>query len=362
MVEEFLEKKKQKLFSGILLLFLFLLPITLLLSFLKLEIPFIICLFILGIILLIEGADWVVYTATHFARGFGVPPLIIGLFFVAVFSSIPEIAVVLYSVKTGHPDLALATIIGTVLATIGIGLGLSAMIKQLTIRSLTVLLEAPFVLLAGVVVFVLSFRLFDFGSSEYVLGKIDGIIMLLFFLMFLVYTWKYTVAQESKRVAAEFQEEFGKGMIPVIRALFVFVVGIVAVLLGSRFVVNSAIGIGTYFGISETTLGLTLVAVGIAIPELVLSLVGLFKKEYDLVVGNVLGSNIITLLFVGGIATLMSPLKVNVHLLFIDMIFLILYASLFQIFIISQRTISRREGFVLFGIYAMYFVYVLVFT
>lgn len=361
MVEEFLEKKKQKLFSGILLMFLFLLPITLLLSFLKLEVPFIICLFILGVILLVEGADWVVYTATHFARLFGVPPLIIGLFFVAVFSSVPEFAVVLYAIATEHSTLALATMIGSTIATIGLVLGLSAIIVPLQIRSFTVLLEAPFLLLATVVIFVLSFRLFDFGSSQYILGKIDGVIMILFFIMFLAYTWKYTVVHESKRVEKEYRQEFGKGLIHFVRALFVFAVGVIAVSLGAKFVVSTSIGLANTFGMSETTTGLTLVAVGTALPELVISLVGLFKKEYDLVVGNILGSNIITLLFIGGVAALFGPLKVDVHLLFIDMVFLILYASVFQIFIVSNRTISRKEGIILFGVYVLYFFYTLLY-
>ncbi|MEK6867301.1 MAG: sodium:calcium antiporter, partial [Nanoarchaeota archaeon] len=344
----FLEKKKQQFFGGFLLFVLFMLILISIFSFFSWKWPFVISLFIIGVVLLIEGSDWVVHSATHIARGLSISPVLIGLFFVAVFSSVPELAVILYAAFTGHSSLALGTMIGSVITTLGLVIGLSAMITPISVYSFTVLLEAPFLLLSAVLLFVLSFRLFDFGSSDYVLGKIDGALLLLFFLLFLVYTWHSTVSRESKRVEQEFQYAFGTGMLPIFRTLFVFCVGLVSVFFGAKFVVITSVDIAAGFGINEAIIGLTLVAVATSLPELVLSLVGLFQKEYDLVVGNILGANIITLLFIGGITMLVQPLFVDTHLLFIDMIVLIFFCAMFQVFITTDKKITKVEGGVLF--------------
>ena len=110
-------------------------------------------------------------------------------------------------------------------------------------------------------------------------------------------------------------------------------------------------------GVSDAVIGLTLVAVGTALPEFVVSLVGLMKKEYDLVVGNILGANIITLLLIPGVISLFTPLHIDPHILFIDMIVLIGFAAIFQVFITTNKTVTRREGFVLFFLYLLYFGY-----
>lgn len=357
MDQVFIEKKKRTFFSGLSFFFLSLILLALLFSTLHLTLLFTICLFILGVVLLIEGADWIVHSSTHLARALGIPPVVIGIVFVAVMTSIPEFAVTMYGSFTGKPDIALGTLIGSNIATIGLVIGLAAMISPLVVHSFTILLETPFMLLSSVLFFVLSFRLFDFGSAEYVIGRIDGLILLLFFLMFLVYTWHQTSRYESQAVQKEFQQEFGSGMLPIFRTLFVFFVGLFAVFLGAKFVVGSGEQIARAFGVSDAIIGLTLIAVSTTLPELMVTLVGVFKKEYDLVVGNIIGSNIITLLFIGGFASVLHPFIVDVHLVFIDMLVLILFCVLFQVFITTDKTITRFEGAVLFICYLIYFSY-----
>ena len=353
----FIEKKKRTFLSWLSFFFLSLILLTLLFSSLHFSLAFSVCLFVLGVVLLIEGADWIVHSSTHLARALGIPPVVIGIVFVAVMTSIPEFAVTLYASFTGKPDIALGTLIGSNIATIGLVIGLAAMISPLVVRSFTILLETPFMLLSSVLFFVLSFRLFDFGSSVYVLGRIDGLILILFFLMFLVYIWRQTEKNSSKVVQKEFQNEFGSGMLPFFRTFFVFFVGLCSVFLGAKFVVGSGSAIAHAFGVSDAVIGLTLIAVGTTLPELMVTIVGLFKKEYDLVVGNIIGSNIITLLFIGGFAALLHPFSVDVHLLFVDMIVLILFCVLFQVFITTDKTITRFEGAVLFICYLLYFFY-----
>ncbi len=354
---KFLEKKKKQFFGGFLLVIVLLVLFVSLSSIFSWKLPFVISLFIVGVILLIEGADWVVHSATHLAASFGIHPLLIGLFIVAVFSSIPEFAVTLYAAFTGHPDIAIGTMIGSVITTLGLIIGISAILSPLVVHSFTVLLEAPFLLLSAVLLFVLSFRLLDFGSADYVIGRVDGLLLLLFFLIFLVYTWHSTVRKESKRVVTEFRNAFGTGFLPLFQTLFVFCVGFLAVFFGAKFVVTTAVDIARDFGVNEAIIGITLVAVGTSLPEFVISLVGLFQKEYDLVVGNILGANIITLLFIGGVTTFFQPLFVDTHLLFIDMIVLIIFCALFQVFITTDRKITRVEGGVLFFLYVIYFGY-----
>ncbi|MFA6889202.1 MAG: calcium/sodium antiporter [Candidatus Woesearchaeota archaeon] len=362
MDDAFIERKKKSMFKGILLFFMCMLIITAVLSLFKVPLPFTICLFIIGIVLLVEGADWMISSAAHLAKHLKIPPIIVGLFFVAVFTSIPELAVSVYSAYLGEADIALGTIIGSSITNIGLVLGVTAMISPLVVESFTVLLEAPFLLLASVILFVLSFRLFDFGSATYIIGKLDGLLMLLFFLIFIVYTWKNTVFKESQKVSDEFMTAFTTGLIPFAKTLFVFLIGLGAVFLGASIVVNTGLGIATGFHIEKTVVGLILIAIGTSLPEFVVALVGMYKKEYDLVIGNILGSCIITILFVVGITALYKPLLVNVHLVFVDMIVLMLMACFFQIFITTDKTVSRKEGAVLFLMYLCYIVYTIIYA
>ena len=355
----FIERKKKSMFSGILLFLVCMLALTAVLSFFNVQMPFTVCLFIVGIVLLVEGADWMISSASYLAKHLKIPPIIVGLLFVAVLTSIPELAVSLYSAYLGEPDIALGTIIGSSITTIGLVLGVTAMFSPLVVESFTVLLEAPFLLLASVILFVLSFRLFDFGSATYIIGRIDGLLMLLFFLIFLVYTWKNTVFRESQKVSDEFMTAFKTGLVPFVKTLFVFLIGLGALFLGAKIVVNTGMGIAAGFGIEKTVIGLILIAIGTSLPEFIVALVGMYKKEYDLVIGNILGSCIITILFVGGITALYKPLLVNVHLVFVDMIVLMLMACFFQIFITSDKTVSRKEGTVLFVLYLVYIGYLI---
>ncbi len=363
MDQEFIDKKKKTFLSGLSFFFLLLVFLSVLFSTYNWQWPFSATIFILGVVLLIEGADWIVHSSTHLARSLGMPPVVIGLLFVACMTSIPEFAVTLYASFTGKPDIALGTLIGSNIATIGLVIGIAAMISPLVVHSFTILLETPFLLLSSVLIFVLSFRLFDFGSSTYVLGKIDGLILLLFFLMFLVYTRHQIERKESKTVQKKFFKEFssesGKSAVPLFRTLFVFFVGLFAVFLGAKFVVTSATLIARGFGVSEAIIGLTLIAVGTTLPELMISIVGILKKEYDLVIGNILGSNIITLLFISGFTAVLHPYVVDTHILFIDMLVLVLFCVLFQVFITTDKTITRTEGAILFICYLIYFFYLI---
>ncbi len=358
-MEPFLiDRLKQRFLSGLSFFFFCLVAFVLLFYYLEWAWGFLLTLFIVGVIFLLEGADWVIYTATHVARSLGVPPIVIGLTLVALGTSIPELAVTVFASISGKSSIALGNIVGSNIANIGLIAGLVAMMSPLVVQSFTVMLETPFMMLASVLFFVLSFRLFNFSSADYVLGQMDGVILLLFFLMFLVYTYKRAVTEESAAVQQEFSAEFGKKVVRLFRTLAVFGIGIVCVLLGAKFVVYSSTGIARGLGVSEAFIALTMIALGTSLPELMVSIVAVLKKEYDLSVGNIIGSNIINLLFVGGIAALLHPLVVDMHLLFVDMIVMILFTVFFQVFITTDKKVTRFEGAVLFLSYLVYLGYI----
>jgi cation:H+ antiporter len=351
-----IDRAKQRFLGGLSLFFFCMVALCLVFLYLDLTWPFLVTLFIVGVALLLEGADWVVHSSTHIAHSLGIHPVVIGLTLVALGTSIPEFAVTIFASITGKTSIALGNIVGSNIANIGLVAGVTAMINPLFVRSFTVMLEAPFMMLASVLLFVLSFRIFDFGSADYVLGKIDGVLMLLFFIMFLVYTYKRSI-DETETVTEQFSKAFGNGFQPVFRGFLVLILGFVCIFLGAKFMVFSGAEIARGLGIGEVIIGLTVVALGTSLPELVVGIVAIMKKEYDLVVGNVIGSNVINILLVGGIASLLGPLVVDVHLLFIDMLVMILFAVFFQVFITTDKAITRVEGTILFSAYLLYIGY-----
>jgi cation:H+ antiporter len=351
-----IDQAKQQFLSGLSLFFFCMVALCLVFFYLGWDSAFLGTLFIVGVALLLEGADWVVYSSTHLARSLGINPVVIGLTLVALGTSIPEFAVTLFASLTGKTSIALGNIVGSNIANVGLIAGVTAMMSPLFVRSFTVMLEAPFMMLASVLFFVLSFSIFDFGSTDYVLGKIDGVIMLLFFLMFVVYTFKRS-KEESAAVRKEFGGAFGKGMVRVMRTFLVMLIGFVCIFLGAKFMVFSGSELAIRLGVSEAIIALTVMSLGTSLPELVVGVVAIMKKEYDLVVGNIIGSNVINILLIGGIVALLGPLVVDVHILFVDMIVMILFAVFFQVFITTDKKVTRFEGAVLFSGYLMYIGY-----
>ncbi|PIN77193.1 sodium:proton exchanger [Candidatus Woesearchaeota archaeon CG10_big_fil_rev_8_21_14_0_10_34_8] len=352
-----IDRAKQQFLGGLSLFFFCMVALCLLFFYFEITWAFLLTLFIVGVALLLEGADWVVYGSTRLARFLGVSPVVVGLTLVAFGTSIPELAVTIFASITGKSSIALGNIVGSNIANVGLIAGLTAMVSPLLVQSFTVMLEAPFMMLASVLLFVLSFRLFDMGSADYVLGKLDGVVLLLFFLMFLVYTYKRASKKESKSVEKKFASEFGTGVIKICRTFLVFIVGFICVFLGAKFMVFSGSEIARGLGVSEAIIALTVIAVGTSLPELMVSIVAIMKKEYDLVVGTVIGSNIINILLIGGIASLLGPMIVDVHMVFVDIIVLILFAVFFQVFITTDKKVTRIEGAVLFLGYLAYIFY-----
>ncbi|MBS3176212.1 calcium/sodium antiporter [Candidatus Woesearchaeota archaeon] len=311
-----------------------------------------------GFILLIKGADFLVTGASKLAKHFGVSPLVIGLTVVAFGTSLPELAVSVLAAIQGNADISLGNVIGSNTANIGLILGITALLSPLTIAISTITIESPLMLMASFALLGLFGNSFWETSSEgFLLGRVDAIILLLLFAFFL-WCISYTAkSQRDKKFQAEFQEEFGQDRQSLSKSIGQIVLGIVLVVGGAQLLIIAATAFARAAGLSDALIGLTLVAVGTSLPELVTSVVAGLKKEAGIAVGNIIGSNIFNILFILGIAGLLAPLKVSATLFAVDTLVMIIAALVLQFFMVAGRKLDRTKGALLLLGYFGYLFY-----
>ncbi len=308
-----------------------------------------------GLAILIFGAEWLVQGASSIAKGFGVSSLVIGLTVVAFGTSAPELTVNLYSAVTGATDLAIGNIIGSNIANILLILGVTALIMPLAVQSSTVRWEIPLALLASILVYVFgSDVLFDQGAQN-VLTRTDGIALLGFFIIFMFYVFALIKSQPPPKDETE-----GKQLNPLI-SFGLVIAGLAGLVLGGKLLVDNAIIIATFAGLSEAVIGLTVVAVGTSLPELATSIVAALKKEADIAIGNIIGSNIFNVFWILGVTSIIAPLPspetFGVDALMAIFATLLLLGGLF----VGKRNILYRwEGSLFILVYISYIAYLLV--
>ena len=302
---------------------------------------------ILGFVLLIKGADFFVDGAAGIAAKFGVSQLVIGLTIVAMGTSAPEAAVSIISAINHSVGLAIGNVIGSNIMNIFLILGVTAVIAPLAMQVSTIRVEIPFVIFATFIVGVLGFA----GHS---ISRIDGILLLLLFGVYLAYLF-------IKNRKDDIEKE-DSALIRSNRILLgLLIAGIVMILLGSECVVRSASWIAETAGISERTIGITIVALGTSLPELVTCIVAATKNKADIAVGNIIGSNIFNLLFILGISSLITPLDYDPVFL-ADTGVCILAPVLLLVFAQNRKkTVSRVGGIVFLVCYAIYYTWVFIF-
>ncbi len=306
-----------------------------------------------GFYVLIKGADYLVNGASSLARRLGVPALVIGLTVVAFGTSAPELFVNVIAALNGSTDIAIGNVLGSNLANILVILGITAIVAPLTLQSSTVWKEIPFSLLAAVLVLVLGADMFFEGASQGLLGRIDGIVLLSFFVIFLVYTFGIRESGEQPKSKIE-QMSLWKSILFILG-------GLVALVLGGQFVVTGATAIALVLGISENLIGLTIVAVGTSLPELVSSIVAARKGHQDIAIGNVVGSNIFNIFFVLGATSIITPLPFNTP----NMIdgFAVVTATLlmfFLLFVGKRQALHRIEGTIFLLMYVGFIIFAIV--
>lgn len=302
-----------------------------------------------GFLLLIKGADWLVEGASALAKKYRVPDLAIGLTIVAFGTSAPELVVNVYAAMQNHQDIVFANVIGSNMFNLFAILGIAGIIAPLAVQSSTVWKEIPFSLLALVVIFILGNDAFMGGEN--IISRIDAFILLTFFLLFLYYIY---MQMKTDRTDASVEDKHLKPL----RIVLLIVLGLGGLVFGGRLVVTNAIELASAFGVSEKIIGLTIVAAGTSLPELATSVVAAIRKNNDIAVGNIIGSNIFNIFFILGISTMIRPLSFN--LAFNTDIYLVaagtflLFAAMF---LGGKRRLDRWEAVILLIIYIGYTIY-----
>lgn len=318
-------------------------------SFLQ-SVPFAVILLIIGFLFLVKGADAFVEGSSSIAKHFHVPSLIIGMTIVAMGTSLPETAVSVTAAIAGSNALAVSNAVGSNIFNLMVVIGVCAALTPVAVQKSTLKIDFPFSVFCAFLLLVL-------GRNRMVLTRVNGLILIVLFVFFLLYMIRS--AQHSKNSeSSELTEETAEmKVLSVPKSLLFIVLGIAAITFGSDWVVDGAKTIAAAFGISENLIGLTVVAFGTSLPELMTSIVAARKNEVDMALGNAIGSNIFNILMVLGIAAALNPItfiRENI----IDIIVLIGFSFIVWIMAWTRRRLSKPEGLAMILLYAGYVVYI----
>lgn len=308
-----------------------------------------------GIVAIVLSANWLVEGASSIAKKFGISDLVVGLTIVAFGTSAPELTINIFSALEGSTDIAIGNVLGSNIANIFLILGISAIIYPLVIQKNTTWKEIPFSLLAAVVLGIIANdELIDNSPTGNFVSAADGLVLLCFFVIFLVYTLEITKSQPA---AAE--EVVGKPL-PFWRASLYVVLGLLGLYFGGKYFVQGAISIASELGMSERLIGLTIVAVGTSLPELATSVVAAYRKNADIAVGNVVGSNIFNIFLILGLTSVIKPLPFSAASNFDIMVTIAASLLLFlTTMTFGRKKIDRVEGVIFLLLYGAYLFYII---
>jgi cation:H+ antiporter len=311
-------------------------------------------LFVLGFVVMIKGADFLVDGAASLAKRFNISNLVIGLTVVSFGTSAPELVVNIIASLNGSTDIAVGNILGSNIANILLILGVSALIYPLTVHKNTVKKEIPYSFFVCLILSILVGDIIFDGAPEGLLSRVDGLILIALFGAFLYYT--YRISKETN----ELPEEVEIKQLSVFRAILYLIIGIIGLVFGGQWIVDGAVVIATGLGMSESFIGLTVIAIGTSLPELATSAVAAYKRNTDIAIGNVVGSNIFNITWILGVSSLINPLVFNSHNL-VDLGVVLLATLLLVILIFAGRmfTLTKIEGSVFLLLYAAYIVFLI---
>ena len=311
-------------------------------------------LILIGFVLLIKGADFLVSGASEIAKKFNIPEIVIGLTVVAIGTSMPELVVSVTSAIEGHADLAIGNIVGSNMANLFLILGICAMIKPLKFKKETQIFEIPFTIFTTLLLFFLCIN----GTGEYknTIIKSEGFILLAFCILFIIYNLimaKKGEAFDNDGIILEMKTENKK--VSIFEALFGIVIGIIGLKIGGDLVVDNSVEIARILGITEKMISLTIVAFSTSLPELITSITATKKGDTDMAIGNVLGSQIFNILLIIGTSAVLSPIAYstsynsNLILLTIGTILLGLFP-----YIGKKDVMQRSNGLIFVITYVLY--------
>ncbi len=309
-------------------------------------------LLIVGFVLLVKGADLFVEGSSSLAKKFGVSELMIGLTVVAFGTSAPELAVSTTASLSGSNGIAISNVLGSNIFNFLLVIGTCSIIAPIHVNKSLTKKDFPILLGASLILALMLNDVLLFSSDNSILSRLDGIILLVLFVVFIFITINGALKQKST-VDVEQVESLSKP-----KTIIYIVVGLIGIVYGGNFIVDSATTIAITFGVSEVIIGLTVVAIGTSLPELVTSAVAAKKGNSDIALGNVIGSNLFNILLILGTASTISPIAVESESA-IDAFIALGVAFLVYIFALTKKKIDRTEGIILLSIFVIYNAYIL---
>lgn len=308
-------------------------------------------LFVIGFVILIKGADLLVDGAASIAKKFNISSIVIGLTIVAFGTSAPEFVVNIFASVKGNSEIAIGNILGSNIANIFLILGIAAVIHPIVAKENTAWKEIPLSLLAAIVLGVLANDALIDGGSFSGLTRIDGIVLLAFFIIFMHYTFGISEVTGD-------EENINIKILSNGKALIFILLGLAGLVLGGKWIVDGAVKIAELFEVSQSLIGLTVVAIGTSLPELATSAIAAYKKQSDIAIGNVIGSNLFNTFWILGASAVIRPLPFlrdsNPDILMSIFASALLFAILF---IGKRHIVERWQGYLMIAIYIGYIVF-----
>lgn len=305
-----------------------------------------ILLLVVGFVMLVKGADWFVEGASKIADKFGIPQLVIGLTIVALGTSLPEAAVSVSAALKGSAEITIGNVVGSNILNVFVILGITSVIRAVAVQKSTIRYEIPFTIGITVLLAVM-------GLADNTVGHLEGVLLWVFMILYLLYLLRMAKSGAPMEEIPEDTENE-----PIWKLLLFVVVGAALIVLGSNVAVDAATALAQIFGMSERLIGLTIVALGTSLPELVTSATAAVKGKADIAVGNIVGSNIFNILFVVGTSALITPVVYSANFM-VDSVVAVAAMVILLLCVVKNRKLTRTGGIVLLLGYAAYFVYLI---
>ncbi len=296
---------------------------------------------LVGFVMLIKGADIFVDSSSSIAKKFGIPSIVVGLTIVAMGTSAPELSVSIQSAIAGMNDMSIANVVGSNIFNLLVVLGLSSVVNKLKITNYK---DVVIMFVVGLIMLLCSI--------DGMLGVLDGIILLGAFVVYIASLLIKAYKENNKEETEEEQR-------PLILTIIFCIIGLLSIVFGGDIVVDSASVIAQQLGMSENLIGLTVVAIGTSLPELVTSIMATKKGEIDIAIGNVVGSNIFNMLLILGAASIINPMTVSIFA-FIDLIFVIIAMIVFIAITFKSKTLNKIKGLPLVLMYIAYIIFTII--
>lgn len=302
-------------------------------------------LLVIGFVLLMKGADWFVEGASRIADKFGISQLVIGLTIVAMGTSLPEAAVSIASALKGSAGITIGNVVGSNILNILVILGMTSVIRRIAVQKSTIRYEIPFTIVVTLLLAVM-------GLADNKVSRPEGGILWAFMILYMLYLLKMAKSGENQ----EKTRADKKGGLP--KMILMAAAGAAMIVFGSDVTVDAATELAIIFGMDDRVIGLTIVAFGTSLPELVTSVTAALKGKADIAVGNIVGSNVFNILFVVGTSALITPVEYKADFL-VDSIAAIAAAALLLVCVVRKKSLGRLGGTVMLAGYAAYFVYLI---